>query len=225
LLLLIVEKSNGFQINDFMMEISGFTGGMASTNGYLVRTEAGSWIVDAPEGMAAWLRRQKVKVDALLLTHQHYDHVEDVAEILRDHQAPLWAWAAYSKELTLEELMSMAMGMTFEVQPFAVDHLLKGRKEIEICGTRLVLEHIPGHSPDSVAFISQENRTIFGGDVLFSGSIGRTDLPGGDHQQLLDGIRDKLLVLPDDFKVHSGHGPATTIGEERRHNPFLEDLG
>jgi glyoxylase-like metal-dependent hydrolase (beta-lactamase superfamily II) len=215
--------SNGFQINAFMMEISGFTGGMASTNGYLIRSAGKYWVVDAPEGMAGWLRGQRVKVDALLLTHQHYDHVQDAAEIQREHGAPLLAWAPYSKDLTLELLLQKFMGLPLSVPAFGVDQLLQGRGEIEVCGVKLKLEHIPGHSTDSVVFISQEERTVFGGDVLFAGSIGRADFPGGDMELLINGIREKLLVLPEDFEIYPGHGPATTIGEERFNNPFLQD--
>jgi len=215
--------SNGFQINAFMMEISGFTGGMASTNGYLIRSSGKYWVVDAPEGMAAWLREQKVKVEALLLTHQHYDHVQDAAEIQREHGAPLLAWAPYSKDLTLELLLQKFMGLPLSVPAFGVDQLLQGKSEIEVCGVKLKLEHIPGHSLDSVAFISAEERTVFGGDVLFAGSVGRADFPGGGMELLIGGIREKLLVLPEDFEVYPGHGPATTIGEERFNNPYLQD--
>ena len=100
-----------------MMDISGFTGGMASTNGYLVRTHSGAFLVDAPEGVAEWLQREKVKVDALLLTHQHYDHIEDAAAVCRDHGALLYAWSAYDLELTLAPLLEM-MGMTVHIAPY-----------------------------------------------------------------------------------------------------------
>lgn len=205
-----------------MMDISGFTGGMASTNSYLVRTESGTFLVDAPEGVATWLKREKVKVDALLLTHQHYDHIEDAAAVCSDHGARLYAWFAYDLELTLAPLLEM-MGMSVQIAPYHVDELLEGKKELDVCGVHFSLQHIPGHSLDSVAFIANEEKTVFGGDVLFAGSIGRTDFPGGSTDLLLTGIREKLFVLPDDFNVLPGHGPATTLGREKYTNPYLHD--
>jgi hydroxyacylglutathione hydrolase len=220
--LLIVEMSNSFQINGSMTDISGFTGGMASTNSYLVRTDSGAFLVDAPQGVAAWLQKQKVKVDALLLTHQHYDHIEDAAAVCRDHGAKLYAWWAYDPELTLASLLEM-MGMSVAITPYQVGEILDGKKEIDVCGVQFGLQHIPGHSLDSVVFIANGEKTVFGGDVLFAGSIGRTDFPDGDTDLLLHGIREKLFVLPDDFKVLPGHGPATTLGREKYSNPYLQD--
>ena len=86
------------------------------------------------------------------------------------------------------------------------------------------IRHAPGHSPGSVLFISHPDKTVIAGDVVFQGSIGRTDLPGGNHQQLLDSIAREVLTLPDDYKLLPGHGPATTVGAERRSNPFLQGI-
>jgi glyoxylase-like metal-dependent hydrolase (beta-lactamase superfamily II) len=216
-----VELSNSFQISGLMMDISGFTGGMASTNGYLIRSSPGNWLVDAPEGVAQWLQEQKAKVDTLLLTHQHYDHITDAAEIARDHGARLMAWWPYDYELTLAPLLEM-IGMPVQVAPYAVDEVLEGKAEVEVCRVKLKLEHIPGHSLDSVVFIANDD-VVFGGDVLFSGSIGRTDFPGGSTEMLVTGIQHKLFTLPDDFKVLPGHGPITTIGEEKQTNPYVQD--
>ena len=107
------------------------------------------------------------------------------------------------------------------MEPFEVDEIIDGRREIEVAGMRFALQHIPGHSPDSVTFYSAEEGLVFAGDVLFSGSIGRCDLPGGSAELLIAGIFKKLFVLPDETRVLPGHGPETTIGEERRNNPYL----
>jgi hydroxyacylglutathione hydrolase len=203
------------------MEISFFTGGMAMTNGWLAQTGAGAVAIDAPEGMAAWLRGRGVTISALLLTHQHFDHVQDAACIQREHGAPILAFAPFSRDLTLEVLMELATGMPLMVEPFRVDELLEGRTQIEAAGVNWRLEHIPGHSPDSVTFHCPEEGILFAGDVLFSGSIGRTDFPGGSMEQLVRGVVEKLLPLPDATRVLPGHGPETTIGAERMDNPYL----
>jgi hydroxyacylglutathione hydrolase len=204
-----------------VMEVSLFTGGVAMTNGWLVQTDAGTVAVDAPEGMAAWLRRRGVTVSTLLLTHQHFDHVQDAALIQREHGARVVAFAPFSRELTLEILMEAATGMRVDVTPFQVDELLEGRREVEAAGVNWRLEHIPGHSPDSVTFYCEAEAILFAGDVLFAGSIGRTDFPGGSMEQLVRGVTEKLLPLPDETRVLPGHGPETTIGAEREGNPYL----
>lgn len=205
-----------------MLEISMYTGGMAQTNGYLVTTPTDSFVVDAPDGMAAWLQQQGAKVSHLLLTHQHFDHVQDAAAIQQAHGARVWSFAPFSRKLTLEFLMGFVSGSSFEVREFTVDEVLEGRGEVEIGGLTWRLAHIPGHSADSVTFYSPEEKLVFGGDVLFAGSIGRTDFPGGSLKTLLSGIREHLLSLPDDVRVLPGHMEDTTIGEERASNPYLE---
>jgi len=94
---------------------------------------------------------------------------------------------------------------------------------IDLLGSSFQVYHVPGHSPDSLCFLHRESGLLFGGDVLFAGGIGRTDFPGGDHGLLISGIREKLFPMGDDVCVLSGHGPVTTIGEERRSNPFVAE--
>ena len=201
-----------------MFEISTYTGGIAETNGWVVKTEAGTILIDAPEGISAWLAAQGIKLEALLLTHQHFDHVMDAGLIQKEQGCPVYAFSAYSKGLTLETLM----GSDFAVNPYSVDHVLDGKGSLSLAGWDFRLLHVPGHSLDSVCFHSAEHGLLFGGDVLFAGSIGRTDLPGGSTKQLLTGIATKLLVLDDSTRVFPGHGPETTIGDERGSNPYLE---
>jgi glyoxylase-like metal-dependent hydrolase (beta-lactamase superfamily II) len=196
-----------------MSEISMFTGGIAQTNGYVLKLPGGTLLVDAPEGVAAWLKRRGVKVDALLLTHQHFDHVLGAAEVVADHGCKVFAWAPLSKSLTLETLFGAVTGTAYEV--------LEGKSVIEVCGERVPLFHVPGHSPDSVCFYLPERGLLFGGDVLFLDGVGRTDFPGGSFQQLAAGIETHLWPLPDATVVYPGHGDDTTIGRERAENPFL----
>jgi hydroxyacylglutathione hydrolase len=199
-----------------------FTGGFVQTNGYLLQTPDGSPVViDAPLGMAAWLTKRGIRPAALLLTHQHYDHVEDAAAVAA-LGATVHAWSPYSTGLTLEELMR-SFGMPVEVAPFTVDVLLAGKSELVIGGLRLELAHVPGHAVDSVTFHSPATGELYSGDTLFAGSIGRADLPGGDPELLIEGIRGKLFALPDATVVYPGHGPATRIGAERAGNPYCGD--
>ena len=199
------------------MKISTYTGGMVQTNGYLVETTDGNFLVDAPAGICAWLEGKGVRVDSLYLTHQHYDHVEDVA-LLQGKGAKVMAWAPYSKDLTLESYGS-SWGLP-EVTDFKVDGLIPGG-EGNLFGAVVKVGHVPGHSPDSLTFYLPVAGLVFAGDALFAGSVGRCDLPGGDFELLLSGIRRELLSLPDDTKVFSGHGGETTIGRERISNGYL----
>ncbi|MFZ4763788.1 MAG: MBL fold metallo-hydrolase [Roseimicrobium sp.] len=204
-----------------MLEIQVFTGGIAQTNGYCVVTPSAVLAVDAPEGMARWLREQGVTVSHLLLTHQHFDHCQDAAEIQREHGAEILAFAAFSRELTLEFLISSA-GRSFSIEPFVVNEVLEGRSEVAVGGINWNLAHVPGHSLDSITFYYREENLLFAGDVLFAGSIGRTDFPGGSLSMLLQGLKEHVLSLPEDTIVLPGHGPETTVGHERADNPYLD---
>jgi glyoxylase-like metal-dependent hydrolase (beta-lactamase superfamily II) len=201
------------------MTITPFTGGLTQTNGYLIESPTGNLLIDAPEGIHDWLRKNHKSADILLLTHQHYDHVIDAAAI-RDDGTRLLAFAPYSQELTLEAA-ARAWGMPIQVAPYTIDALLDTTRPLEIAGLHIQLAHIPGHSTDSVVFHLADQNLVFSGDTLFADSIGRTDLPGGSTRQLLDGIARHLLTLPPDTRVLPGHGPATTIGREAETNPFL----
>ncbi|MCB1210688.1 MAG: MBL fold metallo-hydrolase [Verrucomicrobiales bacterium] len=207
-----------------MFSIAHFTGGIAQTNGYLFSQGDTHFVFDAPEGMAHWLEVQKVKVSALFLTHQHFDHVMDAAKIQTQHGCPTLAFAAYSQDLTLEKLYGMFTGTHLSIPPFSVDQVLTGKTEVTVDELRWELLHIPGHSPDSICFYRPEDGIVFGGDVLFLDGIGRTDFPGGGLQQLLQGIQTKLLTLPDTTRILPGHGPSTTVGRERQQNPMLDEF-
>ncbi|HUF60722.1 MAG TPA: MBL fold metallo-hydrolase [Verrucomicrobiales bacterium] len=203
-----------------MLRITRFTGGITETNGYFCEADGGGFAVDAPEGMAAWLAATGRSPQDLLLTHAHFDHVKDAAEMQERLGCRIWAWAEPDPELTLERFLGVFDSL-LSVRRYRVDQVLRGRESIEICGEHLELLHVPGHSADSVVFYDSVEAAVFGGDVLMEGSVGRTDFPGGSQGLLLGGIAEKLLALPDATRVYPGHGPETTIGRERRHNPFL----
>ena len=199
------------------MRISCFTGGMVQTNGYLVEGAGGNFLVDAPRGIAGWVAEKGVRLDGLYLTHQHYDHVEDAAEI-QGGGVKIFGWAEYSRSLTLEEF-GAGWGLP-KVAEFRVDELISEGVQ-ELHGARARVGHIPGHSLDSVSLYFEEAGVVFAGDALFAGAVGRCDLPGGDFELLLAGIRRELLGLPGETRVFAGHGGATTVGREKMTNGYL----
>jgi len=199
-----------------------YTGGIAATNGYVYQSSEGIILFDAPEGIADWLAKNQFHPKALILTHQHFDHVMDAAAVKSRFQCPIYSWDAYSKDLTLETLFAQQAGFSVDVPPFEVDYVLKNTESLELLGVRWALFHIPGHSPDSVCMHDAASHLLMAGDVLFAEGVGRTDFPGGSHQRLISGIQEKLLPLPDQTQVYPGHGPDTTIGHERLGNPYLE---
>jgi len=202
------------------MRLSVYTGGFVQTNGYLVETANGNFLIDAPEGVTEWIASKGVRVDDVLLTHQHYDHVMDAAA-LKAAGAKLHALEDYSKELTLEA-PARSWGLPISVKPYAVDQkFIMDGTPLEIAGVKMTLAHVPGHSTDSVTFYVEDQGVLFSGDTLFAQSVGRADLPGGNMTQLLDKIAEHLLTLPAETKVFPGHGPSTTIGTELLENPYL----
>lgn len=205
-----------------------FTGGFCQTNAYLLDTGGRRLLVDAPEDCAAWLRGLGVRVDALLLTHQHFDHVMDAARIVADHGCPVVAWSQPAPELWLNRLVSQMAGWELEIAPYVVTHELGGPgrgcgEVLEMAGESFRVLHVPGHSPDSVCFYQEASARCFCGDTVFAGGIGRTDFPGGDATGLLAGIREKLFSLPGDTVLLPGHGGLTTVGDERTGNPFFTE--
>ena len=190
-------------------------GGFTQTNGYVFEGPGGWIAVDAPADMAGFLRENGIHLGALLLTHSHFDHVEDAATLRDDHGCPILAWQLSSPESRLEDWVMAATGMRLVVRDYPVDELLEGTREITVCGVKLALAHVPGHSTDSVTFFDAENRRLFTGDTLMHQTMGRCDFPGGSEALLLRGIREKLLSLGDDVAFFPGHGPSARLGEER----------
>lgn len=207
-----------------MARIRSHCGGFTQTNGYLVESASGVLVaIDAPAGMAEWLREQGLSPAVQLLTHAHFDHVVDAALIQESFSCPLYAFERPNPDLTLETAYT---GMGMSVRPYHVDEFIRPGTQIEAGDLCFECLHVPGHSPDSVCFFLPardvvDRPQLFGGDVLFQGSIGRTDFPHGDHEALIRGIREQLFVLPDDTIIYAGHGPATTIGVEKLTNPYV----
>lgn len=203
------------------LEITAYCGGAFQTNGYLIRSENDAYLFDAPEGVADWVAENGAKLDGLVLTHQHHDHVIGAGKVIEQFGCPVWAHSEPSEDLTMAKRLEQMMGMPCPLDDYSVDHLLEGKDSIEFGELTFEIFHVPGHSPDSLCFRLAKQPLLIGGDVLFAGSIGRTDFPHGDHDLLISGIHEKLWPLPDDTRVLPGHGPSTTIGEEKASNPYL----
>ncbi len=221
------------------MLIAGFPAGSFQANCYVLATRAGAdcVVIDPGEGAVPGLQRlfaeHRLTPVAAMVTHGHLDHTADVGELCREYDIPAYIHpadeymlddplAALSPELRMAlDGISMAGLRPPTVLPLT-DGLRPG-----LAGLPLTIDHVPGHTPGSVAFRldRQDDRPeiLLTGDTLFAGSIGRTDLAGGDLAQELVSIRDRMLARADDTVVLAGHGPSTTIGEQRRSNPFLTD--
>jgi glyoxylase-like metal-dependent hydrolase (beta-lactamase superfamily II) len=174
---------------------------------------------DVPRIRAA-IEQAGVTVERILLTHGHIDHAGGAADLREALGVPLEGPDERDRVL-LQGMAAQARMFGFGARDVLPDRWLKEGDQIALGDHRLDVLHCPGHTPGHVAYVNRAARFAIVGDVLFQGSIGRTDLPFGDHAALLRSITDKLLTLPDDFAVLSGHGSATTIGAERDENPFL----
>ena len=207
------------------MLVKTFVAGPAATNGFLIADKAGgqALVIDAPQGtaadMVAQARLWNTPIAYLLNTHAHWDHYWDNAEILRLTGAKFGIHAESAPLLKLNQ--TRMFGINEDIARSQPDFFLTEDAPVVVGNLTFEVRHCPGHCPGSVALFERQERAVWTGDVLFAGTIGRTDLPGGNFEQLLDSIRRQLLPLGDDVKVYAGHGPVTTIGQERRTNPFL----
>ncbi|MFI2716366.1 MBL fold metallo-hydrolase [Streptomyces collinus] len=221
------------------MLIAGFPAGAWGTNCYLVAPAAGEECViidpghQAADGVAEAVRKHRLKPVAVVLTHGHIDHVASVVPVCGAHDVPAWIHPDDRYMMSDPEKgigRSIGMPLLGELtvgEPDDVKELADGAK-LELAGLELSVAHAPGHTKGSVAFGMPEAADIppilFSGDLLFAGSIGRTDLPGGDMAEMLDSLARVCLPLDDSTVVLSGHGPQTTIGQERSTNPYLRQV-
>jgi len=202
------------------MIYESFCGGIFETNCYLLK-ERGGWILfDAPDGACEWVRSLGIHVNLLLLTHGHVDHVQDVAKIKREFNCPIGCHPLTVPMISDREFFR-SFGFQLEVEPAKPDFLIQETPSRDFLGSQFQVLEVPGHCPGSLCFFLPDDQLLIGGDVLFAGSIGRGDLPGGDLDLLIREIRKKIFPLGDEVTVLSGHGPPTKIGTERRTNPFV----
>ena len=186
---------------------------------------------DEAERIVETLDRHGLNLQAIALTHAHLDHVGGVAALkklkpnasINLHKGDEFMYTGLPEQpawIGIPRSQWAALGFAFETPP-PVDEYWTDGQTYDVGELQFKVLHCPGHTPGHVVLYEPKERKVFVGDVLFAGSVGRTDLPGGSTEQLLDSIKNKLLTLPDDVTVYSGHGPLTTIGEERLTNPFL----
>ncbi|MEP9392612.1 MULTISPECIES: MBL fold metallo-hydrolase [Gordonia] len=232
------------------MLITGFPAGMFQTNCYIVAAGPGSEAIIIDPGQDAAPRVREILAEhqltpvAVLLTHGHLDHTWNATELCDEFSIPAYIHPDDRPMLAdpargLGPALGPMIGSLTFREPEKVVDFVDG-EDVEVAGLRLAVDHAPGHTAGSVLLTmdvpipdeqsgdgADAGATVpvcFSGDVLFAGSIGRTDLPGGSHQQLLESIGARLLTRSDDTQVLPGHGPQTSVGQERRTNPFLVDV-
>lgn len=199
-------------------------------NTYIISDEDNHAIIVDPgcyetyerDQLKQYIAQHNLTVKLVLNTHCHIDHVLGNAFVKEEYGVPLWVPEG-EKDL-LEAVSNYATNWGInEYVPAEVDQFI-GTDPIAIGNLTFEVRLAPGHSPGHLVFYNADEKVLIGGDVLFRESIGRTDLPGGNHQQLLESIKRELFTLPDDTTVFSGHGPTTNIGYEKTHNPFVKNL-
>jgi glyoxylase-like metal-dependent hydrolase (beta-lactamase superfamily II) len=210
------------------MEVKMFTVGPVAENCFLVRRDGSdrALIVDpgdeAPVLLAA-IEEWGVTLDAILLTHTHFDHVGAVAPVARATGAPVWV-PTIEKPVLQDVMRFVPFAGIGPYESWDAEHTLDGGEQLRIAGFDIDVLFTPGHSPGHVTFSMPDEDAVFSGDVLFQGSVGRTDLPGGDWPTLLDSIRKLTETLPPETAVYPGHMGLTSLGAERASNPFLAEL-
>jgi hydroxyacylglutathione hydrolase len=210
------------------MDVRMFTVGPVAENSFIFRRDGSdrALIVDpgdeAPTLLGA-IEQLGVTIDGILLTHTHFDHIGAVAPVARATGAEVWV-----PELEREVLADINRFVPWPgfgpFEDYEAEHTLKGGERLELAGFEIDVIFTPGHSPGHVTFSIPDETAVFSGDVLFKGSVGRTDLPFGDWDTLLDSIRGLIDALPPETTVYPGHMGITTLGAERASNPFLAEL-
>lgn len=207
-----------------MLNVESFSLGPLQTNAYLIYSEdkQRAIIIDPGMNPAPLIKRiEHVEIEAILLTHAHFDHIGGVDEIRKLKGCPVYLHPSESDWLTTPKLNGSLLwpNVTGPIATDEAEYDLGQGQKLKLVGHEFSVFHTPGHSPGGVSFLCGEQ--LFSGDCLFKMSIGRTDLPGGREADLYNSIRGTLFKLPDDTKVYPGHGPRTTIGFEKQNNPYV----
>lgn len=210
------------------LDVEMLTVGAVAENCFLLRREGSDRLLvvdpgEEPERLLAAIEATGAQVEAILITHCHFDHIGAVAPVARATGAPV-----YCPEIEVPLLADIMAFVPWEgfgpYESYQADHTVKGGETLELAGLELDVIFTPGHSPGHVTYAVRGENALFSGDVLFQGSVGRVDLPGGDGPTLLASIAGLLEAFPDEAVVHPGHMGLTTLGAERATNPFLGSL-
>jgi len=213
-----------------MIKIQTFTFNPFAENTYVLFDETKTCIIIDPgsyedtekEQIVDFIETNELKPLKIVNTHCHIDHIFGIAHLCERYNLDLEIHQDDMPVLNSTGSVAQLYGLpNVDIPPTPVGYFDEG-EQIEFGNSSLDILFTPGHSPGHVVFYNKEQKFVIGGDVLFYGSIGRTDLPGGDYDTLIASIKNKVLPLGDDFQVHSGHGPVTNIGFEREQNPFLQ---
>ena len=212
-----------------MLHIQSFTFNPFSENTYLLYDDTGEAVIIDPgcytknefEELYSFIEERGLTPKMIINTHAHIDHVLGVAAVKRKYNIPFYLHQLDEPLLRAVKTYASNYGFAGFDEP-EIDGYIVENKDIKFGDTILKVLFVPGHAPGHVAFVNDESRIVIGGDVLFRQSVGRTDLPGGNMNILLNSIRTQLFTLPDDYQVFAGHMEPTTIGFEKKHNPFLK---
>ena len=206
------------------MHVNSFPLGPLGTNSYILDNGIEALAIDVggdPADMLAFLSRNNLKLLAILITHRHFDHLYGVAALQKVLDVPCYLPSGEDVLRDSEAAQGGIWGMPM-VPAFSETSLSEGSTRIG--SFEITVLNTPGHTPGSVSYYIREAGCVFTGDALFYRSVGRTDFPMGDHQKLLASIRENIFTLPPETIVYPGHGPQSSIGDERQHNPFVGDF-
>ena len=211
------------------MKVFTNTGGLAATNAYLVVDEAtrSAAIIDAPESTTASLlaiaKQHDYRIEYLLLTHGHWDHISD-HKVVTDAYPNAKVLIHKLDEPKLQQPGSLLFELPYSILPRDADGYIEDGQKIHIGHLTLAAMHTPGHAEGHLCFYTNEHATLIAGDLLMAGAVGRYDLPDGDVELLRKSLH-RVMLLPNNTRVLSGHGPTTTIGNERNGNPYIREWG
>src|SRR3954462_8214551 len=220
-------RSRGARLRS-AMDVRMFTVGPVAENSYLFRLDGSDRALlvdpgDEPDKLLGAIETLGVTLVGILLTHTHFDHIGAVAPVARATGAEVWV--PEIEKMVLADINSFVPWPGFgPFEDWDAEHTLKGGEKLELAGIEIDVVFTPGHSPGHVTFSVPSEGVVFSGDVLFQGSVGRVDLPGGDWPTLLESIRTLVETLPEETTVYPGHMGITTLGQERETNPFLQEL-